>query len=153
MQEKRRAISSTPKACGLRFHHPRRKRVKCPVCGRHLCADENDQPPECGEARFAHDLPGGKNGLARRQTAVHQVVVLGHSWRAKYGHLLSFLASAEVSASISGLSNGPVSRNRRFRRRLESRLSVKNHSGSGPRAPVSRARLVSRWRNSAVYSQ
>ena len=34
----------------------------------------------------SRNLPAGKNGLARRQTAVHLVVVLGHFWRAKYGH-------------------------------------------------------------------
>jgi hypothetical protein len=37
-------------------------------------------------AWFDHDLPGGKKCLARRQEALHSTVVLGHSWRAKYGN-------------------------------------------------------------------
>jgi hypothetical protein len=43
-------------------------------------------PPECSPIGLVRALPAGKNGVARRQSAIHLTVVLGHFWRTKYGH-------------------------------------------------------------------
>ena len=43
------------------------------------------ETPVLARAGSQHDLPGGKNSAGRQRT-VHLSVVMGHFWRAKYGH-------------------------------------------------------------------
>jgi hypothetical protein len=58
--------------------------------------------PGCGQARCARYLPAGKNGLAGRKGPVHLVVVLGHFWRAKYGHFSRAPKRRRAKTSLPG---------------------------------------------------
>jgi hypothetical protein len=55
--------------------------------GRHPCASQTEHPHLCGRGRLAPDLPAGNRASPDGNDApFHLLVVLGHFYRAKYGH-------------------------------------------------------------------
>jgi hypothetical protein len=76
------AISSTPKACGLLFHHPPEARNPL-SCGATSALEAHTAPGPVFLKAGKHLLPCGKNRLAQWQEPVHLGVVLDHFWRAK----------------------------------------------------------------------
>jgi len=98
-KEKSRAISSTPKACGLLFHHPRRGRVTCSARGMrwvsrsaNRCAARAGVPPAICPA--ANVLPTGKSAPALAWcwvTFAEQSMVISRERRSMTRHLPSIL--------------------------------------------------------------
>ena len=61
------ALSSTPKACGLVFHHPRRRRVRCSVRSSIPIQSSCCRPARVSERLAVCSCPRAKTALGRRQ--------------------------------------------------------------------------------------